>query len=259
MLEARALFLKTGNTTLLRAVDLSVHPGEVTAVIGPNGAGKSSLLSVLSGLRRPDAGEVRIDGRDPATLSAQALARLRAVVEQHAGWQPGLTVAELVMMGGYHAPGPANWKTALRFAHCEALAGRRLETLSGGERQRTHLARALLQLLSSPEPRRYLLLDEPTAALDFGQADAMMTVVRELARQEGFGVVAVIHDINLAMRHADRALLMENGNGAAFGPIAEVMEKTRLEAIYGVRLAELISPEDRLRAFVPLSHPATRD
>lgn len=252
MLEARDLSARAGRTVLLHTASLSVAPGAVTAVIGPNGAGKSTLLSLLSGLRRPDGGAVRIDGQDPSRLSAAALARLRAVVEQQAGWPAGLTAGELVQMGAYRAQQPADWRDAMRRADCEALAARRMETLSGGERQRIHLARALLQLLSSDAPQRYLLLDEPTAALDFGQADAMMAAVRALARAEAIGVVAVIHDLNLAMRHADHALLIANGCGAIFGPVIEVMQKDRLEAIYGVRLAELISPEERLRAFIPL-------
>jgi iron complex transport system ATP-binding protein len=254
MLEAQALTYSVAGQRRVDTVSLSVRPGEVTVVLGPNGAGKSTLLALLSGLLRPDSGQVRIEGRDPARLSARELGTLRAVVEQSPGWQSGLSAAELVMMGGYLAATAADWHTAMQLAHCEEFAARRLETLSGGERQRVHLARALLQLLSSTAPNRYLLLDEPTAALDFGFADAMMADIRLFAAQYGIGVLAVIHDINLALRHADTVLLMANGAGAAFGTTAEVMEKGRLEAIYGVQLAELVSRETPLRAFVPLGH-----
>jgi iron complex transport system ATP-binding protein len=178
---------------------------------------------------------------------------VRAVVEQQPGWQAGLTVSELVLMGAYLSPGGQHYcRQAMRLAQCEPWAERRLESLSGGERQRAHLARALLQLLCSSETQRFLLLDEPTAALDFGVADALMAQIRQLAQSLSLGVVAVVHDINLALRHADRVLLMADGRGAAFGLPAEVMQKSRLEALYGVRLAELVSADELIRAFVPL-------
>ncbi|BEV70642.1 heme ABC transporter ATP-binding protein [Paludibacterium sp. THUN1379] len=254
MLEARQLGLQVGDKVLLDDISLQAACGELTLIIGPNGAGKSTLLSLLSGLQRPSSGQIRLGNHDPAGLDARALASLRAVVEQYPGWQPGFTAAELVMMGGYlHDRQAADWRQAMQLMQCDQLAQRRLETLSGGERQRVHLARALLQLTGSGAPQRYLLLDEPTAALDFGLADALMHQVRHLAHTYQLGVIAVVHDLNLAMRHADRVLLLHGGRAAAFGPASEVMQKARLEAIYGVRLAELISNDEQLRAFVPLA------
>ncbi|TDR82073.1 ABC transporter ATP-binding protein [Paludibacterium purpuratum] len=260
MLEASHLTLRHDGLTLLDDLSLTAACGELTLIIGPNGAGKSTLLSLLSGLRMPASGQIRLCGHDPYRLGARELARLRAVVEQAPGWQPGFSAAELVMMGGYLPAGrQADWRDAMRLMRCDALAERRLETLSGGERQRVHLARALLQLLCSDATQRLLLLDEPTAALDFGLADALMAQLRELAQTHRIGIVAVVHDLNLAGRHADRILLMKNGCGAAFGTPSEVMRKERLEAIYGVRLAELISQDEQLRAFVPLSGTDERD
>lgn len=258
MLEALGVSLAAGGQRLIEDVSFSARPGELTLIIGPNGAGKSTLLSLLSGLRQPDRGTVRYDGTTPLALGVRRLARLRAVVEQQPGWQPGLRAEELVMMGGYLAAhGQGDWRAAMRLARCDDLTGRRLETLSGGERQRLQLARAMLQLMVSAAAPRYLLLDEPTAALDFGLADALIADVRQWTRQYRLGAVAVVHDLNLALRHADRVLLMDNGRGAAFGPADDVMQKTRLEAIYGVRLAELVSDDERLRAFVPLNRQAS--
>jgi iron complex transport system ATP-binding protein len=260
MLEARHLTLQQGGRIQIDDLSLTAACGELTLIVGPNGAGKSTLLSLLSGLVAPSGGDVRLGGQDAGRLGAKALARLRAVVEQNPGWQPGFRAQELVMMGGYLQAGQAaDWREAMRLMQCDELATRRLETLSGGERQRVHLARALLQLLRSSAPQRFWLLDEPTAALDFGLADALMARIRELASAHNIGVVAVVHDLNLALRHADRILLIENGRGAAFGPPCEIMQKDRLEALYGVRLAELASHDEQLRAFVPLSEPRARD
>lgn len=254
MLEAREVSYEINGQRLLHPVSLCAKSGELLVIIGPNGAGKSTLLSLLSGYLPPTTGSIRINQLDPQAVSAKQLARMRSVVEQQPGWQPGLLAYEMVMMGGYLAKSePYAWRTAMQQLGCADLAMRSMETLSGGERQRVHLARALLQLLSSAESEQFLLLDEPSAALDFGLADSMMAHLRQLAREVGLGVVAVVHDLNLTLRHADQVLLLTEGKAAAFGPTREVMEKSRLEAIYGVRLAELVNDDQDLRAFIPLS------
>jgi iron complex transport system ATP-binding protein len=257
MLEALGAGFSVRGRRLLADISLTAQPGELTLIIGPNGAGKSTLISLLSGLRHPTEGLIRLNGIAPQTLSANKLARLRAVVEQHAGWQPGLTAAELAMMGAYLTQDTTgDWREAMRLTQCLELADRRLETLSGGELQRVHLARALLQLMTSTAAERYLLLDEPTAALDFGLADSLMAQIRVLAREYRLGVVAVVHDLNLALRHADQVLLMDSGRGIAFGAAADIMQKERLETLYGVRLAELVSADAQHRAFVPMQNHA---
>jgi iron complex transport system ATP-binding protein len=256
MLEAQNISYTVRTRRLLQEISLQAGTGELTVIIGPNGAGKSTLLSLLSGIRTAATGTIRINRQDPASLPPARLARLRAVVEQQSDRPTGMLAAELVAMGAYRVRDrQVDWREAMRLMQCEGLAGRRMETLSGGECQRVHLARALLQILSSSEKQRFLLLDEPTAALDFGLADALLHQIRELAQQHGIGVVAVVHDLNLTIRHADKVLLLANGCSAGFGPCAEVMQKARLEATYGVHLAELISQENNLRAFIPLHHP----
>ncbi|WP_028534875.1 ATP-binding cassette domain-containing protein [Paludibacterium yongneupense] len=254
MLEARALTFVRQGRGLLAPVSCRTLCGEITAIVGPNGAGKSTLLGLLSGWLRPGGGGAFINGRMIADMTPRELALCRAVVEQATVCPQGLTVGDVVGMGAYRgAPSPLAVAHALRLCQSTALAGRQMADLSGGERQRVHLARALCQLLSAPAPGRHLLLDEATSALDFGMADALFGEIRTLARQEGIGVTAVLHDINLALRHADRVLLLDGGRAVAFGPVREVMDRERLEALYDVRLAELISPDRRQRAFVPLS------
>jgi len=234
-------------------VSLQLQPGEVLALIGPNGAGKSSLLSLLSGLIAPDLGQALLGDTPLQRLNAGLLARHRAVLEQRTEVAAGFTAQEVIAMGGYlhgHADATAQ---AVALSCVDELLERRLGTLSGGETQRVLLARALAQLLGSPENERYLLLDEPTAALDIGMADGLMVQIGRIARQHRIGVLAVVHDLNLGLRHADRVALLDRGRLVACGPTAEVMQRSRLEAVYGVRLAELIHDEhEDLRAFVPL-------
>jgi len=139
----------------------------------------------------------------------------------------------------------------LELAGIRAFAERMSDTLSGGEAQRVLLARAWYQLLASDKKERYLLLDEPTAMLDIGAADALFRDIAAFARQEKIGMLAVVHDLNLALRHADRVALLQDGQCVAAGPTAEIMQAERLESIYGVRLVELSHPEiEEWRAFI---------
>ncbi|MEN7431507.1 ATP-binding cassette domain-containing protein [Chromobacterium sp. TRC.1.1.SA] len=258
MLEARGLSLSKGGRILLADIDLTLRPGELLAVLGPNGAGKSSLLKLLSGLWQPDQGSILLAGQPLARMRSAELAGWRAVVEQHPVTPDGWRGAELVAAGAYLRPEAGRQRVdaavaeALRLSDAADLADRYLTHLSGGERQRLQLARALCQLLLSPRPERYLLLDEPTAAQDFAMADALMARVRALAGELGIGALAVVHDLNLALRHADRVLLLNDGRAAGCGDNREMMQRERLEAVYGVRLAELAHPEQPWRAFIPM-------
>ncbi|POZ60906.1 ATP-binding cassette domain-containing protein [Chromobacterium alticapitis] len=258
MLEARHASLIRQGRPVLDDISLALRPGELLIVLGPNGAGKSSLLKLLSGLWRPDSGEILLDGRPLMELGSLQLAARRAVMEQHPQTPLDWTAEELVAAGAYLHPTLDRRKTAsaidqaLELASAAYLRRRRLAELSGGEKQKLQLARALCQLLLSEHPERYLLLDEPTAALDFALADALMAQVRTLCRQTGIGALAVVHDLNLALRHADQALLLNDGRVAGYGAAADMMQRERLEQVYGVRLAELTHPDQPWRAFIPL-------
>ncbi len=256
MLEAVDVSVSRQGRQLLDKVSLTVRTGEVCAVLGPNGAGKSTLLHIVSGYGKPDAGLVRMADITVHQGLPKALAAHRAVMEQHPAAPAGWTAADLIRTGLYAHPTSAGESAvgeAVTLTCTEDLLPRGLQGLSGGERQRVHLARTLCQLLASRAPERYLLLDEPTAALDFAAADGLMTQLQRIARQYDIGVLVVLHDLNLALRHADTVMLLKAGSSQAFGPATEVMRKDRLEAIYGVALAELISPDARVRAFVPMS------
>lgn len=256
MLEARAVSLSRQGRLLVESVSLRVAPGELNIVLGPNGAGKSSLLGILAGLYAPSAGEVWMAGRPLRGQSTAELARQRAVVEQNPLTPAGWSTLELIQSGAYLLGDATDaCRRAMELSCTEELAQRQARTLSGGEQQRAHLARALCQLLASADAERYLLLDEPTAALDFAMADALLAQVARICRELNIGALAVVHDLNLALRHADNVLLLNEGRAAGFGPTAQIMRRETLEAVYGVRLAELSSQEHALRAFVPLPHP----
>jgi iron complex transport system ATP-binding protein len=225
---------------VLYGVDLRIDPGEVVALIGPNGAGKSTLLKVAGGGLRVTAGRVRLGERDLAALGPRDIARQVAVVSQDGPVPVGLRVRDMVALG--RTPylrrllGPtARDRTATDWALAAAgvveLADRFVEQVSGGERQRVILARALAQ-----EPQ-LLLLDEPTANLDLYHQVAMLEVVRGLARDQGLGVLAAVHDLQLAALFCDRVVLLSGGRIVAQGSPEAVLTESLLLATFGQRVA----------------------
>ncbi|MFJ3502486.1 MULTISPECIES: ABC transporter ATP-binding protein [unclassified Streptomyces] len=211
---------------VLRGVDLTVRPGELTALIGLNGCGKSTLLRLAAGLLRPDCGRVLLGGEDLAGLSRRATATRVALLHQSAPAVPGMTVRHLVRQGRYAARGPLGMlregddpvvRRALRDVGVERWADRDVDALSGGERQRVRLAMALAQ------DTRVLLLDEPTTYLDLHhQLDVLRTVVR-LREERGLTVVMVLHDLAHAARFAERVVALREGLVVADGAPKEVV------------------------------------
>ncbi|AVH99920.1 ABC transporter ATP-binding protein [Streptomyces sp. WAC00288] len=211
---------------VLRGVDMTVRPGELTALIGLNGCGKSTLLRLAAGLLRPDRGRVLLGGEDLAGLSRRATATRVALLHQSAPAVPGMTVRQLVRQGRYAARGPLGMlregddpvvRRALRDVGVEGWADRDVDALSGGERQRVRLAMALAQ------DTRVLLLDEPTTYLDLHhQLDVLRTVVR-LREERGLTVVMVLHDLAHAARFAERVVALREGVVVADGPPEEVV------------------------------------
>ena len=204
---------------LLATVHTQLVPGRITAILGPNGAGKSTLLAMLSGQRAPRSGHVWMGGQPVSGQGAQALARQRAVLPQDTALAFDFSVREVVEMGRFpHRQQPSRHEAHIVAQAMEAtgvahLARRSINTLSGGERARSHLARALAQIWE-PLPdgaKRWLLLDEPTAALDLAHQHHTLALVRRWAVEQGVGVVAVLHDLNLALRYAHDSLLLAPG------------------------------------------------
>ncbi|ALK35017.1 heme ABC transporter ATP-binding protein [Burkholderia plantarii] len=256
MLIAQHLSIARGHHAVLHGLSLQLAPGSVTALLGRNGAGKSTLLKALAGefhgvgapRRVRVGGSVTLNGTPLDKLRAATLARLRAVLPQAAQPAFPFVADELVLLGRYpHArPGGALAardhevaQRALTLAGAATLAGRDVTTLSGGELARVQFARALAQIwpdddLRHPEDApRYLLLDEPTAALDLAHQHHLLATVRELARDWRLGVLTIVHDPNLAARHADRVALLADGGLLAEGAPADVMQPALIERCFG--------------------------
>jgi iron complex transport system ATP-binding protein len=242
-LEARALGYGYPGRPVGRGLDLSLGAGEVLCVLGPNGGGKTTLFRTLLGLLPAQAGEILLDGQALAQLPRPVVARRMGYVPQGQAAQFAFTVREAVLMGRtahvglFAAPGAADREAAGRAIEAlgiEALAERVLTELSGGERQLAMIARALAQ------GARLLVLDEPTASLDFGNQVRVLREVRRLAA-EGYAVVFSTHDPGQAFLAASRVLLIAHGGARYQGAPQEVITPENLRAVYGVqvRVAEV--------------------
>jgi len=252
-LEGRDLTIGYSDHTVGRGLDVALATGEVLALLGPNGGGKTTLLKTLLGLLKAKAGEVRLGDKPLAGYSIRERARVVAYVPQvHIGTF-AFTVETVVLMGRtahgslFSAPSAHDRAVAQAVLERFGIAGlskRPYTMISGGERQLVLLARALAQ-----EPQ-FIVLDEPTASLDFGNQGKVMAEIKALAAS-GHGVLFTTHDPNHALRAADRAFLLREGTRIAEGPVKTVLERAQLEALYGAPVERLVDPETGTVAFLP--------
>jgi len=242
MLAARNVDFSRGSRKILHDVGLDVRPGELLAVLGPNGAGKSTLLKIMAGEIAADAGAVTMNDKPLGHWSRREQAQLRAVLPQHTNVAFPFTCEEIVLMG--RSPHQQSFETAHdRAVAAEIMARldvlqfarRSIFSLSGGEQQRVHLARVLAQIWDEAPAgaARYLLIDEPTASLDPAFQLLVLDTARDLARR-GVGVMAVLHDFNLAALHADRLAVMKDGRIAYLGTPEQVIRADMMRDVYGI-------------------------
>ncbi len=230
--------VRRGGRALLEGVDLELQAGELVVVMGPNGAGKSTLLRVLAGLEAPGEGKAWLGNESISGVSRRRMAQQVAMVEPMLELPFGYRVEQVVMMG--RAPhmdrwfeGAEDWAqvdVALRTMDCESLRDRDYRSLSSGEKQRVLVASALAQ-----QPC-VLLLDEPAAFLDVRHQREMFSALKRLSGQ-GYLIVAVTHDWNLAARWATRMVLLKQGRVAAAGRPEELASERLLEDVFGAPLS----------------------
>lgn len=249
----RGITVVRGGRALLDDVSLTLPAGRWLTVLGPNGAGKTTLLAVVSGVLRPDAGEVLVDGTPVAALRPRQRAQRLAVVPQLPVVPAGMTLGDYVLLGRTPHTGPfaterrsdlAAVAEALALLDLVEMASRPLSTLSGGERQRAFLARAVAQ--SAPT----LLLDEPTAALDAGRAQQVLELVDRLRRERGLTVLSTMHDLTLSAQYADDLVLLRSGRVVAHGSPDDVLTEATVARHYGAHVR--VFGSGRSRAVVPV-------
>jgi iron complex transport system ATP-binding protein len=242
-IRLQELGLHRGRREVLIDIEAELEAGRRIALCGPNGAGKSSLLGLIAGDLKPGRGTVRLNGRSPASLSAQALADLRAVLVQQTELAHPFSVLQVAGLGR------GDGRAQLAELGLDGLADRRYTALSGGEQRLVQLARVLAQLDRASADPAWLLLDEPVSHLDLGMAQRVLDAAGRRATG-GRGVIAVLHDLERASRWAERLLVLSGGRLIADGRPAEVLTSELVSRVWD--LGARVIPEDaggiRIRA-----------
>ena len=236
----RNISFRVPGRTLLHPLSLTFPAGKVTGLIGHNGSGKSTLLKMLGRHQPPSEGEILLDAQPLESWSSKAFARKVAYLPQQLPPAEGMTVRELVAIGRYPWHGALGRfgaadrekvEEAISLVGLKPLAHRLVDSLSGGERQRAMLAAVLAQ------QSECLLLDEPTSALDVRHTLKLVEHLRSL--RERCGILMVTHDLGLALRYADRVVLLKEGTVVAAGSPDETMNEKNLASAYCCNAAVL--------------------
>ncbi len=246
-LDVEKLVFDYGRCRVLSDVSFRVAAGETVAVLGPNGSGKSTLFRCLNGILRPRRGIIRLHEKNVAEFSAEAIAKNIAYVPQRIEATP-LSVFDAVLLGRkpYFTwmPSAADYdavENILDRLELSPFAQRPLDRLSGGETQKVALARALVQ-----EPE-LLLFDEPTSALDLKNQVSILSMLRDVVRERNIMAILSMHDINIAIRYADRFLLLRRGT--VIGDVRQDgLTPEMIELVYGLPVE--IHTSDRDISFV---------
>ncbi|MFN3348909.1 ABC transporter ATP-binding protein [Pseudorhodoplanes sp.] len=235
LLAAKSISVRLGGRTIVEDANVTLSAGEMVVLVGPNGAGKTTLLKALAGLV-PCFGTVEFEGRSASTLTARERARRLAYLPQGHSFSWPLPAGEIVALGRYPHADPfspvndadrAAVEQAMDITGTKDFAERIVTSLSGGERARVALARVLATQAN------VLLADEPTISLDPRHQFVVMDVLRHAAKAGG-AVLAVIHDLALAARYADRLIVLEKGRIVADEKPATALSPQRIAAIFGV-------------------------
>lgn len=254
-LRVAALKAGYGQRLVVDGVSFTVAAGRMTALIGPNGSGKSTLLATMARLLQPMGGSVLLNGACVHALPTRALARELGILPQSPLVPEGLTAYELVSRGRHPHQGflrqwsdtdDAAVEEAMRLTGTRDFAATPVSALSGGQRQRCWIAMAMAQETS------VILLDEPTTFLDLRYQVEVLDLLARLAREHGRTVVAVLHDLNLALAYADTVLCLKDGRIRAVAGEGKDLSAADVADIFGVEVEALVHPRTGKPVFVPL-------
>ena len=223
---------------VLDAASLTLNQGDILCILGPNGAGKTTLLNCMAGLLRPEAGEIRLNGKLLSEMSEREIAKSVAFVPQLHTPAFDYSCADFVLMGRAPQIGVFSRPSADEEAMCrkvlaemgiEHLADKSYMEISGGERQQLLIARAILQ-----EPE-VVLFDEPTAHLDFGNQHRVLERIKQMAA-DGYSIVITTHNPDHALLLGDRAAIVGRDGHIVQGDSEDILTEELLSEVYGIDL-----------------------
>jgi iron complex transport system ATP-binding protein len=249
MLKTENINYSIGKKEILNDISAEFLPGELNMILGPNGSGKSSFLKIFSGEINNYTGTVLYNGKKIASQKKETLAKYRAVMSQQPELSFPLMVDEVVMMGRYpHFNFNPNKKDfticneAIERMNLSSFKERNYLTLSGGEKQRVQFARVLAQIWERPEiGNRYLFLDEPLNSLDINYQQEFLQIAREFTKTDTV-LVAVLHDINLAIQFADKLFFLKEGVLVAKGKPKDILTQALIKKVFDVNTTIINNP-----------------
>ena len=259
LLEIENLCGGYGDGDVVKGVSCSADAGEVLCLVGPNGCGKTTLFRLILGILRSTGGEIRLDGRPAGALAPKELAGLVAYIPQQHAPIFAYTVLDIVVMGrashfsAFEAPKAVDREAAfaaLEKMGIEHLANRKYTELSGGQRQMALIARAICQ------SAKILVMDEPSANLDYANQQRLLDVVSELA-VKNYCVVMSTHSPEHPLSVGHKTLLMRDGRAASFGAPLDVFTPQALGEVYGIEM-DVVTVEDRHGALRTVCLPVKR-
>ena len=243
-IEIRNLSWEVGNKSIIENISLTINRGEIITILGPNGAGKSSFLKLISGDLKGSKGEIFFDESNLDEISIQDRSFMRSVMSQSQEIVYDFSVKEIIEMGWIErgiSTYSGDFEEAVNRISLDCSVNDLLEqsfnTLSGGEKRRVHFARTLVQLWrpSGSDDPRYMFLDEPTANLDILHEQKMMKLIQK-KRDEGIGILLILHDLNLAAKYSDKIAIFKNGHLISIGTPQEVLTEETLTDVYDVSM-----------------------
>lgn len=244
-LEIKNLGFAYGSHEVVQDVSFSAEEGDFVAVLGVNGVGKSTMLKCINKINRPKSGDILIDRQPINKLNNTELAKRIGYVAQNCQFTDG-TVFDSVLLGrkpfikwDVTAQDLKIVQGVLQLLSLEKFSMRNVLELSGGERQKVAIARALAQ--QTP----ILLFDEPTSNLDLKNQLEVLRIICDIVKQQHLTAVVTIHDLNLALRFANKFLAMVNGSVYSFGGIETITEQS-IQEVYGVSASVITYGEHKV-------------
>ena len=245
-IEIENISLDISHKNILKNINLKVKQGEILSIIGPNGAGKSSLINLVAGDYLPSKGRILFDTKDLRTLSLEEKSRKRSVMGQFSKIAFDFKVKEVIQFGwvenGIEIFSEMFEKIILKISklcNVEYLLSRNINSLSGGELKRVQLAKTLIQLhnpLSKNKENKYALLDEPLANLDLFYEIDVLKIIKDVSKNQGIGIMLIIHDLNLAAKFSNKIALLHSGEIKDYGKPKDVLRPSILKMIYNMNM-----------------------